>query len=130
MQMNCQIYVKNSVEAVAFYQNAFGWTLGMNVKGSGGSYAHASLMSGKNEALAVAEDGGVSNRMTPQAGKWPVMSFNYSGLSSRESVDRAYAILSEGVLATNNPEGPTSVPWNEYCFSLVDKFGVYWWVAI
>ena len=131
MKTGCQIYVKGSVEAVAFYQRAFNWKIGMNFKNPDGTYTHASLMSGRREMLAVAEEGReYGNRIEPQDGKWPVMSFNCYGLKTREAVDRAYKVLSECALIHENPDGPAPVPWNKYCFSLVDKFGVYWWVAI
>jgi len=67
-------------------------------------------------------------RPAPQSGQWPVMTFNCGGLKSREAVDRAYGVLREGALAAGDV--PKPCPWNEYCFSLVDKFGVLWWVAI
>jgi len=130
MRIGCQVYVKGSVDAVAFYQRAFDWTIGMNFKNPDGTYAHASLMSGEREVLAVAEDGNPATRTVSLDGKWPAMAFNCAGLNSREAVDRAYDVLSEGARTTSNPGGPASVPWNEYCFTLVDKFGVYWWVAI
>lgn len=130
MQTACQIYVRGSAEAAAFYQKAFGWTMGMNYQNPDGSYAHASLMSGEREMLALAEDGDKTGRAEIRSGKWPVMSFNCFDLKSREAVDRAYNVLLEGALAIGNPTGPAPVPWSEYCFSLVDKFGVSWWVAI
>jgi len=128
MQIGCQVYVKNSIEAVKLYQRAFGWTIGMNfMNPDNGTYAHASLMFGECEMLAVAEDGG--NRPKIQCGVFPVMSFNCC-VKSKEAVDQAYKVLSENAHATGNPSGPNAVPWNEYCFTLVDKFGVLWWVAI
>jgi len=130
MKTGCQIYVKGSVEAVALYQRAFGWTIGMNFKNEDGTYAHASLMSRRREVLAVAEDAKAASCPELQDGKWPRMTFNCWGLKSREAVDQAYRVLSEDALATGNPGGPAPVPWNKYCFSLVDQFGVNWWVAI
>ncbi|MCL2320793.1 MAG: hypothetical protein FWC47_01655 [Oscillospiraceae bacterium] len=130
MQTGCQIYVKGSVEAVAFYQRAFNWTIGINFKNSDGTYEHVSLMFGERDMLAVAEDSIVMSRSEIQDGKWPIMSFDCWGLGTREAVDQAYHVLSEGAHTTENPNGPAPVPWNEYCFNLVDKFGVYWWVAI
>ena len=126
MKTGCQIYVKGSVEAVAFYQRAFNWTIGMNFKTPEGTYAHASLMSGRREMLAVAEGG--TDTCSPE--KWPIMSFNCWDLKSREAVDQAFKVLSEGACSIDNPGGPAPVPWNKYCFNLVDKFGVRWWVAI
>jgi len=130
MQTGCQIYVKGSAAAVDFYQRAFNWTLGMNFKHPDGTYEHASLMFGEHEVLAVAEDGNDKSSPEIQGGKWPVMSFNCYDLKSREAVDQAYNVLSEDACGTENPDGPAPLPWNEYCFYLVDKFGVHWWVAI
>ena len=130
MQSGCQIYVKNSIEAVAFYQKAFNANLGMNILDANGVYEHASLMFGEREILAVAEDKNDTNSPLVQNGKLPVMSFNCYDLGSREAVDQAYKVLSEDARSTENPGGPAPLPWNEYCFYLVDKFGVYWWVAI
>ena len=129
MQTDCQIYVKGSVEAVAFYQKALNLTLGMTGMNEDGTYEHASLMSDGYVVLCVAEDDMSSAEI--QVGKRPVMSFNCYGLGTREAVDQAYNVLSKDARDTmGNPNGPTSWPWNEYCFSLVDKFGVYWWIAM
>jgi len=134
MKMGCQIYVKGSVEAVDFYCRAFNLTIGMNFKGPDGTYVHAALTTKGTwwrkpaDMLAVAEDGRGAQAVT-QDGQWPVMSFDCWGLS-REAVDQAWRVLSEGALSNDNPDGPGPVPWNEYCFNVVDKFGVYWWVAI
>ena len=127
MQTGCQIYVKGSAEAVPFYQKAFGWTIGMNFPNADGSYAHASLMNGDREMLAVAE--GIGNcSIDLQGGKYPIMAFNCWDLDSREAVDRAYRVLNEDACLPS--DGPAPCPWNEYCFTLVDKFGIHWWVAI
>ncbi len=58
MKSYCQLYVKGSLEAVAFYQKAFNLTLNpdMTAYNKEGSYEHVSLMYGDNEILAVAED--------------------------------------------------------------------------
>ena len=61
------------------------------------------------------------------------MAFNVSGLASKEAVDYAYSILSVGFRINDSPNGPATPFWdkegNEYWFSLVDKFGVYWGVG-
>lgn len=130
MQTGCQIYVKGSVEAVAFYQKAFNVTLGMNFKDNDGTYEHASLMFGEREVLAIAENKDGTSSPFIQGNKWPVMSFNCSGLGTKEAVLRAYKVLSEDAFHNQNPNGPAPLPWSELCFYLVDKFGVHWWVAI
>ena len=40
IHINLQAYVKGSVEAVEFYKEAFGATLGNNLKGSDGTFIH------------------------------------------------------------------------------------------
>lgn len=130
MQAGCQIYVKGSVEAVAFYQRALNLTLGMNFKDDNGTYEHASLMFGESEILAVAEDKSDMSSPFIRDNKRPVMSFNCYGLGTREAVLHAYNVLSEGAFHNQNPDGPAPLPWSKLCFNLVDKFGVHWWVAI
>jgi len=129
MKTGCQIYVKGSVEAVAFYQRAFKWTIGTEYKNADGTYEHVELKSGRRGMLAVAEDGTETCSPDIQGGKRPAMSFNCWDLKSREAVDQAYNVLSEGARSIENPDGPAPLPWNNYCFYLVDKFGVHWWVA-
>ena len=128
MKTDCQIYVKDSIEAVAFYKRALNLTLGMTALNEDGTYEHASLMSGEDVILCVAESHATSPEI--QEGKLPVMSFNCFDLGSREAVDQAYNVLSMGARSIETPDGPVSWPWNEYCFDLVDKFGVHWWIAI
>ena len=129
MQTSCQIYVKGSVEAVKFYQRAFGWTIGMNRKLPDGAWGHASLMFGEREMLAVAEDANDTSSPDIMGNKLPIMSFNCYGLT-KEAVDQAYNVLCKDARSSENPNGPAPLPWNDYCFYLVDKYGVHWWVAI
>lgn len=130
MKSGCQIYVKGSVEAVAFYQKVFNLTLGMHGFQKDGTYEHASLMNGDYEVLAVAEDSLDLCNDEVVGNKWPIMAFNVYSLGSREAVDHAYAMLSVDARATENPDGPEPPFWDEngYGFSLVDKFGVQWGV--
>jgi len=136
MKSTPQIYVNGSLEAVALYQQAFNLTLNpdMTAFNKDGTYEHVSLMNGENEILAVAEDllGLHSDKV--MGDKIPVMAFNISNLGTREAVDYAYAILSAEARINQNPDGPAVPFWdedegNEYWFSLVDKFGIYWGVG-
>ena len=130
-----QIYVKGSLEAVALYQKAFNLTLNPNMTffNEDGTYTHVSLMSGENEIIAVAEDSLELHSNKIAGDKIPVMAFNVYKLGSREAVDHAYAVLSAEARINESPDGPTCPFWdedgNEYWFSLVDKFGVYWGVG-
>lgn len=55
MTLGATLYLENSVEAASFYCDAFGMTIGYNVKNEDGSYLHAEL--GKNDTggFAVSE---------------------------------------------------------------------------
>ena len=48
MDLGATLYVKNSVEAVEFYIEAFRMTLGYNAKNSDSSFLHAELFRGEN----------------------------------------------------------------------------------
>jgi len=130
MKTCCQVYVKGSLEAAEIYCKAFNLTLNpdMTFFNENGTYEHVSLMFGETEVLAVAED--VTNKIINTKS---VMAFNFYDLGSREAVDHAFSVLNVDALFNENPNGPKSPFWdsenNEYWFSLVDKFGVYWGVG-
>lgn len=136
MRSGCQIYVKGSAEAVALYQKAFNLTIDPDMKhmaDDGITYIHASLVSGKNEIIAVGED--TANWCDHETAdqKCPLMAFNVCDLGTREAVDHAYSVLSEEARINFSPNGPACPFWdedgNEYGFDLVDKFGVRWGVG-
>ena len=135
MKSCCQIYVKGSIEAVSLYQKAFNITPNpdMTAFNEDGTYEHVSLMFGENEIIAVAEDSNDECGDILTSNKRPLMAFNVSGLGTKEAVDHAYSILSVGARINDSPTGPAAPFWdeegNEYWFSLVDKFGVYWGVG-
>jgi uncharacterized glyoxalase superfamily protein PhnB len=58
---------------------------------------------------------------------WQTMAFNVFDMGSEEAVRRAYDVLREGGTVID-PLGPC--PWNACCSNLIDKFGVFWWIAI
>ena len=123
------------MEAAELYKNAFGLTPDpeMTCFNEEGSYEHVSLMHGDTEVVAVAEDSFDLHDSKTAQGKRPVMSFNVSGLGSREAVDHAYAVLSKEARINDNPNGPEAPGWDAdgtvYGFNVLDKFGVHWWVC-
>jgi len=135
MKSGCQIYVKNSLEAVALYIKAFNLTSNPNMTAfnDDGTYEHVSLMSGENEIVAVAENSDNAHSSAIKGGKVPSMAFNVYDLGTREAVDHAFVILSEKARINQNPNGPEVPFWNEdgteYWFGLVDKFGIFWSVG-
>ena len=135
MKAGCQIYVKNSLEAAELYIKAFDLTPSPEMTGfnEDGTYEHVSLMHGENEIIAIAENSNGEHGDTIVGKNLPHMAFNVSRLGTREAVDHAYAVLSAEARFNENPDGPACPFWdadgNEYWFSLVDKFGVYWGVG-
>lgn len=55
MTLGATLYIKNTNEAVVFYQEAFGMTLGYNEKFSDGTYMHAELQKDGKTIFAVSE---------------------------------------------------------------------------
>ncbi len=55
MKLGATLYIKNTIEGVAFYTEAFGLTLGYNEKFPDGTFMHASLLRNGQEIFAVSE---------------------------------------------------------------------------
>jgi len=59
--------------------------------------------------------------------KWETMTFNVFEMGSEEAVCNAFNILSNGGVIINPIH---EVPWSKCCATVIDKFGVCWWIAI
>ena len=121
MKITAQVYVKGSAEAVELYKEAFGAVLDYHVLNDDGSFFHATLFVDGEYLLAVSESaqGGT-------IGSVPSMQFC---VEFREESDvlHAFEVLKPGANITL-PIG--RLPWSDYCASLVDKFGVNWYLTI
>jgi len=126
MKIEPQIYVIGSVEAVEFYKRAFNGTLGFYVKNEDGTYANADIMIGDVAVLALCED----KKYTSHENSAPVMQFNIYDMGTEEAVLNAYQVLQEDCVRNDSPNGPEAVPWSSCCFGLVDKYNIFWWIAI
>ena len=126
--MSATLYIKNTIEAVAFYQEAFGMTLGYNEKFPDGTYMHAELHKDGKEVFSVSEHDNekqasymrelVTNKVSPIASLG-------MGFATEEEVKRAYEFLMrEGIAFREIGE----LPWNKCCADVLDKFGVYWYI--
>jgi len=130
MKLNSTLYIKNTAEAVAFYQNAFGLTLGYHVQNPDRSMMHAELCRDGREIFAVSESSNdalvklmlASNLKDAR----PTMSLGIT-FDSVEEVKTAYQILSlSGTVLF--PLG--SLPWSSCCAEVVDKYGVCWYLTV
>ncbi|MCL2508915.1 MAG: VOC family protein [Oscillospiraceae bacterium] len=130
MKVAPQIYIKDSAEAAAFYQKAFGLTIGMTDMNDDGTYKHVSLMFGKTEILAIGENSDNISYYSNVSNEEPI-SINLWELATNEAVDHAFTVLREGAYRIDNK--PDSPEWDNdfehYGFSVLDKYGVNWWIC-
>lgn len=128
MKCYTQVYVMNSIEAVETYCRAFGAKVTFEIKDDAQTaYEHCELSVNGEPILAVSEtpipyDVGMIHRI-----KWQTMTFNAFELGSTDAVENAYNVLSDGGVVI---ESLHEVPWNKYCATIIDKYGVCWWIAI
>lgn len=86
MKLGATLYIKNTIEAVALYIEAFGL----------------------------------------KEGSRPTMSYGIN-FESEEEVKRAYEMLAEdGTVLLELG----ALPWSSCCAEVVDKYGVYWYIAV
>jgi PhnB protein len=126
MILGATLYLKNSVEAVNFYQKAFNMTLGYNVKNEDGSFLHAELMKDGNYVFAVSDfcDEEIIKAMLST--KKPTMSYEIN-FSNDKELTSAYSILIDGGRVLR-PLGP--LPWTPCSADIIDKYGVYWYIYV
>lgn len=130
MTLGATLYIKNTSEAVVFYQEAFGMTLGYNEKFPDGTYMHAELQKDGKTIFAVSEHNNeklVSDMRMQVANKIsPIVSLGI-GFATENEVQRAYEILMrEGIAYREIGE----LPWSKCSADVLDKFGVYWYIYI
>lgn len=130
MKLGATLYIKNTVEAVEFYKEAFGMTLGYNEKFPYGTFIHAELLKDGHEVFAVSEcqnDAFVNVMLTSSLKESrPTMSYSIN-FENEEEVKKAYSMLAEGGMVLF-PLG--ALPWSSCCAEVVDKFGVYWYITV
>ena len=59
--------------------------------------------------------------------KLETMTFNAFEIGSAEAVENAYRVLSNGGVIL---EPLHEVPWSKCCATVIDKYGVCWWISI
>ncbi len=125
MFLGPQVYIKGSLQAAKDYCEAFGLTPKVEIKTEDGkAYMHCELFSGEDLFMALSEAPPECD--TSPKTSWQQMAFNVC-LGNREAVLKAIEILSEGGTII---DGPGPCPWNDYCSNFIDKYGVFWWVAL
>jgi PhnB protein len=114
------IAVKNNVEAVEFYKKVFGLELGWYEKCDDGTYFHAVMQKDGEDVFAV------MNLLHDFDAEKQNIGFG-ARFDSEADVREAFDLLSDGGIV-KEPIG--SVPWSTCCATVIDKFGIGWWISV
>lgn len=130
MQLGATLYIKNTLEAVEFYKETFGMTLGYNEKFPDGTYMHAELQKNGETIFAVSEqendDLVAAMHELSRKKLWPTMSYGIT-FDTEEEVKKAYALLvKEGTVLRELG----ALPWSACSADVLDKYGVYWYITV
>ncbi len=128
MKNYTQVYVKNSLEAAECYCRAFGAERTLEMKTPDGSaYEHCVLSVDGEDFLALAEAKNPCDVAFVHQMKWETMTFNAFDMGTEERVRRAFDVLRDGGEVL---EPIHALPWSSCCATIIDKYGVCWWISI
>ncbi len=128
MKCYTQVYVMNSLAAVEQYCRAFGAEITFAIKTEDQTeYEHCELSVNGNPILAVSEAPKPYDVSVIHQLKWETMTFNAFELGSRAAVENALNVLREGGVVL---EEIHELPWSQCCATVIDRYGVCWWVSI
>ncbi len=128
MKNYTQVYVKNSIEAAETYCKAFGAEITLEMKNADGTeYEHCELSVDGEGFLALAEAKNPCDVEFIHKMKWETMTFNVFEMGTEERVRRAFDVLSDGGAVLDEIH---ELPWSKCCATVIDKYGVCWWIAI
>lgn len=128
MKNYSQVYVENSFHAAEIYCKAFGAEITFEIKNEDMSgYAHCELSVDGEGFLALSEADNPCDVNIVHKMKWETMTFNVFEMGREELVYRAFDILSDGGIIIKPIQ---EVPWSKCCATVIDKFGVCWWIAV
>ena len=123
-----QVYVKNSFEAAKMHCKAFGVEITRSfINEDNTAYDHCELSVAGEGFLALAEAKNPCDIQNVHKNKWETMTFNVFEMESREAVDNAFRVLSDGGVVV---EPIHELPWSKYFATIIDRFGVCWWISI
>ena len=128
MKCYTQVYVMNSLEAVDMYCKAFGAEVTFAIKNEAETaYEHCELSVNGEGILAVAEARDAYDVSVIHQMKLQTMTFNAFELGSEEAVKNAFDVLKEGGVVIDEMG---ELPWSKCCATVIDKYGVCWWIGI
>ncbi|MBS7315477.1 MAG: hypothetical protein KIG74_03600 [Clostridiaceae bacterium] len=128
MKNYTQVYVKNSLEAAEFYCKAFGAEITRAFPNADGTaYEHCELSVNCEGFLALAEAANPCDVEFLHKMKWETMTFNVFEMGSEAAVRHAFDVLREGGAVIDPIH---ALPWSSCCATVIDKYGVCWWISI
>jgi len=117
-----QVYVKNSNEALEFYQKAFDAKLLVSHLHDNGTIAHAEIdIYGQTFAVCEASKDEVISGNTMQL-------CLHFGEGKEDCVQKAFDVLKENAAEIHGPY--FDAPWSTFLFGVIDKYGVNWCVYV
>lgn len=128
MKNYTQVYVKDSLEAAKMYCDAFGAEITqMFYNEDRTAYEHCVLSVNGEGFLALAEASNPCDIQVVHQNRWETMTFNVFEMGSEEIVYHAFDVLSQGGVVL---EPIHELPWSKCCATIIDKYGVCWWISI
>jgi PhnB protein len=128
MKNYAQVYVERSLEAAEVYCKAFGAEITFEVKkDTGTAYEHCELSVDGEGFLALGEAENPCDINLVHEMKWQTMTFNAFEMGSEEAVRNAFNVLSNGGVVIDPIH---ELPWSRCCATVIDRFGVCWWISI
>lgn len=110
------------------HRNIHGAEITFEIKNSSGTaYEHCELSVNGEGFLAIGEAKNPCDIDFIHKMKWETMTFNVFEMGTEDSVQRAFDVLRDGGVVI---EAIHELPWNKYCATVIDKYGVCWWIAI
>ena len=123
-----QVYVKNSFEAAETYCRAFGAEKTLElINEDNTEYEHCELSVNGEFFLALSEAQNPCDVSIVHKNRWDTMTFNAFEMGTVEAVDKAFQVLSDGGIVL---EPLHELPWSKRCATIIDQFGVCWWISI
>ena len=128
MKNYTQVYVKNSFDAAKMYCKAFGAEITREfINEDNTAYEHCELSVNGEGFLALAEAKNPCDINVVHKNKWETMTFNVFEMRTEEAVHNAFQVLSDGGVIIDPLH---ELPWSKCCATIIDKFGVCWWISI
>lgn len=128
MKNYTQVYVNNSLEAAQVYCDAFGAQITRAFPNADHTaYEHCELSVNGEGFLALAEAGHSLDVARIHQMKWNTMTFNAFEMGTEEAVQHAFDVLKNGGVVL---EEIHALPWSSCCATVIDKYGVCWWISI